>query len=235
MRFGIGLLVIISSSFLLVLAGCSSRESDDSIKDMIQDLKKSPITPKDIEEGNVQSASFRLVQIGEPAVLPLIRALKRDCELGDKVELILSRIGKTAIPYIASEISSEQVIVRHHLVRALGAIGDKSGLPTLHESLADENQSVRAQAAISLGRIKSKLSVPCLVKTLDDSDVEVRCAVCIALGDIGSTKAVKALIQKLEDQEHKIVSCAVHALTKITGKDFGEDKERWQQYTSAKN
>lgn len=70
------------------------------------------------------------------------------------------------------------------------------------------------------------------VQALGDEDWDVRRAAALALRDIGpdAKEAVPALIQALGDEGSGGRLPTALALEAITGQDFGEDAERWQQW-----
>ena len=50
------------------------------------------------------------------------------------------------------------------------------------------------------------------------------------MGEIGSPRAVKPLIRALDDKSNSVRDAAAMGLTRITGKNFGEDQVAWNQY-----
>ncbi len=72
---------------------------------------------------------------------------------------------------------------------------------------------------------------PPLIQALGDKDKWVRLAAARALGEIGpeAKEAVPALIQALKWKEN-IRRKAAWALGEITGQDFSEDPDRWQEW-----
>lgn len=132
--------------------------------------------------------------------------------------------------------------VRRAAAEALGDIGSEAvdAVPVLIQILEDEEWSVRKAAITALGNIgpEAAEAVPALVQELrDESDA---CDVAImALGKIGpgATEAVPALIQILEDGHgrlHGRHEITAEALEGITGEDFGQDADRWQQWWDAR-
>lgn len=72
---------------------------------------------------------------------------------------------------------------------------------------------------------------PPLIQALGDKDKWVRLAAARALGEIGpeAKEAVPALIQALKWKEN-IRRKAAWALGEITGQDFSENPDRWQEW-----
>jgi curved DNA-binding protein CbpA len=86
-------------------------------------------------------AKMKLVEIGKPAVVPLIRELK-----------------------------SKDHEVRYFAVVALGEIGDKAAFEPLLEMLEDKWDLIRSYAAEGLGRLKDKRAIPALLDIYYNKD-----------------------------------------------------------------
>ena len=72
---------------------------------------------------------------------------------------------------------------------------------------------------------------PLIAVLKDDEHPYARGSAAVALGDLGVSRAIDPLIAVLKDDEHPYVrESAVGALEKTTGRDFGEDPEKWQQW-----
>ena len=119
-------------------------------------------------------ASKSLAEIGEPAVEPLVNALK-----------------------------GEEGNIKRYATFALKNIGDENVVDYLIEALEDDDWSVRKTSAKSLGEMESKDAVEPLIEALKDEDWGVRTAVAKALGDIGDQKAIDPL-KKLGGQLREI-------------------------------
>ena len=63
-----------------------------------------------------------------------------------------------------------------------------------------------------------------------DVDADVRLAAAKALGETKNTAATAALGEALNDSDPAMQYQGVLALQKVTGKDLGDDVNRWQQY-----
>ena len=63
-----------------------------------------------------------------------------------------------------------------------------------------------------------------------DVDADVRLAAAKALGETKNPAAVAALGEALTDADPAMQYRAVLSLKKVTGKDLGNDVDRWQQY-----
>ncbi len=102
-------------------------------------------------------------------------------------------------------------------------------------ALADENEDVRTAAAEELeesGSQETKDTISAFIQALRDQDKDVRVAAAEGLGAIGpeAVEAVPALIQALQDEDEDLRVAAAMALVAITGQDFGDEADRWQQW-----
>jgi HEAT repeat protein len=109
------------------------------------------------ENSGVRSKSLiALVEIGEPSVDPLIRAL-----------------------------SNDNWQIRRQAAETLGVIGLKKSVEPLIHTLEDENSWVRKTAAESLGNIGDRRAVNPLKNLLKDDSLEVQAVVSDALEKLG--------------------------------------------------
>ena len=101
----------------------------------------------------------------------------------------------------------------------------------LIKATADPDAAVRAHAALALASIKSDFATPTLSsRSLFDEDLHVRYNAALALGEIGDRAAVAPLIEALKDRESQVRKAAATSLVKLTGKNFGQNAERWRRY-----
>lgn len=130
------------------------------------------------------SAWKSLVDIGKPAVEPLVQALK-----------------------------DESVYVLANAAKVLGEIGDARAIEPLVQALRDvtakelftpyyfNTSDVRVSAAKALGEIGDARAVEPLIQALKDENFWVRANAAKALGKIGDARAVEALLQVLKDDD----------------------------------
>ena len=106
-----------------------------------------------------RAASEALVNIGSPAISPLIDALK-----------------------------DNNPDVRWAAIRALGKLGDPSAVKPIIKALRDEDSGVRKTAAEALGKIGDARATVALIAAVDDEDWSVRQAAVESLGKVGQLK-----------------------------------------------
>jgi HEAT repeat protein len=101
----------------------------------------------------------------------------------------------------------------------------------LKAALADGDAHVRVVACEAWGKHSDAEGVKLLSDTLrGDVDADVRLAAVRALGETKNPQAVPALGDALSDTDPAMQYRAVLSLEKVTGKDLGNDVERWRQY-----
>ena len=94
--------------------------------------------------------------------------------------------------------------------------------------LSRPEPEIRAQGASGLGYLGVSSAVPQLANLLvGDPESRVRFAAAFALGEIGEQSAVEDLIGALQDPDSMTAGAARAALTKIFGKDLGDDPSAW--------
>ncbi|MCP4695954.1 MAG: hypothetical protein GY862_03755 [Gammaproteobacteria bacterium] len=181
-------------------------------------------------------AAEALVKIGQPAVEPLIAALK-DSEVRQAAVDALVKIGEPAVVPLIAEFKDSEV--RQAAVDALVKIGQPAVEPLI-AVLKDSDKDVREVAADVLEKIgwqpgKDKTGAwfwiakrnwdKCvetgrpaaepLIATLKDSDKDVRRAAAEALGQIGDSRAVGPLIAAFKDNNKDVHRAAANSLQQI--------------------
>ncbi len=159
-----------------------------------------------------------------------------DKEVRGAAAEVLGKIGPEAVeapPALIQALKDEEPSVRNAAQEALEKIGP-GAIPALVQALEDKDEDVRKSAAWVLSKIgpEARDAVPALIQTLQDEEPSVRDYAAWALGKIGpeAKEAVPALIQALQDENENVREGASEALEAISGKDFGDDAVRWQQW-----
>lgn len=119
--------------------------------------------------------------------------------------------------------------VRLAAASALGKVGDSRAVTPLIGAL-DDRKRVKEIAARALGEIGDMRAVEPLITQLHDENWEIRGTVAKALGKIGDDHAIQPLISLLEDKNENVRWHAVQALEAITGKSYGENIFKWEQW-----
>ncbi len=174
------------------------------------------------------------IKIGEPAVEPLIVALK------DKSDYVRRNAAK-ALGKIKDKSAVEPLIavlkdkneysrVREEVVKALGEINDSRAVEPLIAALRDSDYNMPMYAAEELGNLKDKRAVEPLILALKHERDMVRSYAAKALGKIKDKRAVEPLIALLGDKFRMVRSYTARALGNITGESFGISQSQWKEW-----
>jgi HEAT repeat protein len=156
------------------------------------------------------------VEIGAPAVLPLINAFRAPREDSRRAAVAsLSKIGAPAVDALIEALRDETEHVYPSAVETLGNIG-ASAVPALLLALDDEHFVVCKGAAEALGIIGDARAVEPLIRTLRVGVwYVIRKAAADALGRISDERAVDQLVAALGDEYFKVRDSAQESLLRI--------------------
>jgi HEAT repeat protein len=148
---------------------------------------------KNADKASAEEALHALAQLGEPAVPPLIEALKMpDCR--PLAASILGYIGPPAKSAVA---------------------------PLVEMAKTDKSPVARREALMALGGIgpAAAAGVPAAIAALDDADEKVVIAACFALAQLGpaAKEAIPALKKRAESKDEGVRQEAVKALKALGG------------------
>jgi HEAT repeat protein len=164
------------------------------------------------EDPNIAYASaYALIDIGKPAVDPLIEALKDDNpQVRSFAALALGEIrDKKAMKPLLEILADPSPKVRMNVAYSLGEIGAVEAVEPLIKLLKDEDGEVVRMTVIALGLLKDPRATEPICKVMDRDDANVRhednpnirYEALIALGEIGDPRAVDTLVDLLADKE----------------------------------
>jgi hypothetical protein len=133
---------------------------------------------------------------------------------------------------LAAEIRNENdPLIRLEIIRALGRYPGDAADAILKAAMSDPDAQVRVTACEAWGRRGDAQAVALLAESLrSDVDADVRLAAAKALGETRNPAAVAPLGEALNDSDPAMQYRAVLSLKKATGKDLGDDVDRWQRY-----
>jgi HEAT repeat protein len=208
----ISFLILITIGMLLS-GGCAP--SVDELKDK-QDIWGLIDILNYGSDTEVQASVEALVDIGEPAVGPLIETIKDDMYGGDILiytvvalgEIGDSRAVEPLIEVLKNEdinqneyINYKDINIKENAAVALGKIGDSRAVEPLISALKDEYGNVQESIIEALVKI-GEPSIEPLIKALGDEDWDIYKNAAVALVDIGEL-AVESLIEalKYEDED----------------------------------
>jgi HEAT repeat protein len=101
---------------------------------------------------------------------------------------------------------------------------------TVIQNLNSEYRDLRMSAVWTLRKVKDPRALEALIKALKHEDLLVREKVAEALGERKDLRAIEPLISALKDEEKTVHEIAAKALQNITGKDFGQDHDKWMTW-----
>jgi len=175
------------------------------------------------ENDDARGAAFEaLVEIGEPAVEPLITALS-DKSLDERRMVVAGIIVKTdtmeVIPHYADlqvklndAFADKGFTARAAAAAALGEIGDARAIEPLIAALKDDDLPVRWVAAGALFEFRDARTLEPLA-TLEEDDLLIKGGLWLLL--IGDARTVKPLIAKLVDEDDDVRQTATEVLKKL--------------------
>jgi len=147
----------------------------------------------------VKDAAAALGQIGDArAVEPLIASLKHfEVEFSLTT---LKQIGEPAVQPLISALKGDDADVRRYVAWTLGKIRDPRYVEPLIAALTDKEVKVRHGAVNGLGMFGDPRAIEPLIATINDTDENIRASVVDALGNIRDPRVVEPLIAALKDK-----------------------------------
>lgn len=142
-----------------------------------------------------------LVEIGSPAVEPLIEALKsEDSDTRRNASKALGELkDPSAVGPLIASLRDARSYVRRNAVKALGVLGDTRSVQPIIKLLNDPDAGVRVDAVVALGALKDLKAVEPLCEVLSDEDSDVRINAIEVLGEMGDRRAMEPLTNCLRD------------------------------------
>lgn len=184
-------LVFMASGFA---AGAGEREKVDELIDTLG-------------QGDWRNAVDALVQIGEPAVEPLIRMLQdrsiKPWNVHARAVNALAKIGSPrAVDAVVKSLEDAGLnqYVRGSVVLTVAELKPKEAAEVLSRVSRDKNQFVRWKCAQALGMLGDKKGSDALIRALSDEDQYVRAAAARSLGQIKAENAAESLIGAFKDE-----------------------------------
>ncbi len=141
----------------------------------------------------------------------------------------LVEIGDPAVEPLIAVLEDEDVSVQKYATDALGRIGDVRAVEPLLLAASKAGPSTLGKTQVALREIGEPAVEP-LIAALQDEDSSVRRWAAWALGEIGDARAVEPLIAALNDRDFWVRRTTAEALEKITGQELGRDRIKWQKW-----
>jgi HEAT repeat protein len=113
---------------------------------------------------------------------------------------------------------------------SLFVYAENDQVDTVIQNLNSGNRDLRLIAVWTLRKVKDPRALEALINALKHEDLHVREKAAEALGEIKDPKAIEPLISVLKDKGETVPEIAAKALQNITGKDFGQDYDKWLKW-----
>ena len=158
-----------------------------------------------------------LAEIKEPAVEPLLNALKdKDPNVRQATAWALGQIADArALDPLLAALNDPNIDARSAVIWALGQCRDKKVVQHLLPMLKDKEAVLRGAAVEALGCIGDASTAEAVIGALKDEQVSVRNAAAIALGMMGDQRAKGPLMSLLNDKDRDVREHAREALNKL--------------------
>lgn len=183
----------------------------------IKDVRAIPHFIRLIEERQdtsmVFSAKKSMINIGKPAIEPLLKALKHENgEVRRAYADILYSLGDICtVEQLLNVMNDSHFMVCYHLVNAVSKHGEHAILPLISVMMNPKHKA-KAYAAAALGYLKDDRAVEPLIEVLKDKDKDVRQFAAQSLGIIADNKAFEPLLGLLKDDNFEVRRRTVSAL-----------------------
>lgn len=143
-------------------------------------------------------------------------------EVKPAVESALAKIGEPAVAPLIQALRDKDSWIRNGAARALAEIRDARAVEPLIRALEDEDDNVQTEAAYALGRIGDARAVAPLINVFRRHETvglwrTPASAAAWALGDIGEA-AIESLTRALTDEDHRVQRGAKEALEHFKAK-----------------
>ena len=140
-----------------------------------------------------------LVQIGEPAVEPLIASLARI--KFSSIRFVLATLGdigdRRGVETPIQFANTKDYYIRSSAIKSLGKIGDPTAVEPLIKVLISRNKNHRREAAKALGMIGDPKATEPLIGCLTNPDKHLELEAALALVKIDNARATNRLIRSI--------------------------------------
>lgn len=204
-------------AFLLVLGTLVLAAADGQATARLRALSGGEGGPPSYDEA--LTLLHDLVGMGEPAVAPLLDALRStDPALRAHAAFALGRLrSPQAVGPLLAALNDLVPDMRAAVSEALGCIGDPRAVEALLAGLAREHEMDQRGAAVALGALRARAAVGPLQSLLASANWETRWRAAVALGQIGDRTALPALGALANDRDPVTAAAAAWARAAIQG------------------
>lgn len=183
-------------------------------------------------EDQFELAKIMLRQKDRQMVDLIAEALTKN--VNEKTRIWAARILKeikdpSTIESLISAMGDQNEQVRGIAVEALAGIKNSRAVELVLDACNKrklQDKYLRICALRALPQIEDPRRIDILIAALNDKATGVLINTCLAMGEIKDPRFIEPLLAKFEGQSESVGI----ALAKITGQNFGQDKEKWQQW-----
>lgn len=134
---------------------------------------------------------------------------------------------------VAEMLGEHDPRVRCRILDAATEFDTPEALAICRGALQDPDDRVRMAACSAWGRRGGAEAIELLASRYrNDTDLDVRLRAIRALGDLQDAAAVPVLAKALEDSDPAIQYRAVASLKRCSGRDLGNDVNRWREWAA---
>jgi HEAT repeat protein len=150
----------------------------------------------------------------EQTIETMIQAIKEDnAPIRNRMFFRIRDIGEPAVdPLIAAYAANSELPVRQYIINMLSWVGGDKAYEFVTGKITDPRAEIRQKAAEGICTMDATQGIPLLIQALDDEDPNVRIAAIVSLGVLEDPAAIEPLKQKLEDPEERVAKFAENYL-----------------------
>ncbi len=135
-----------------------------------------------------------------------------------------------SVSYLIELLDDTNWMVKVVSIKALREIKDERAIEPIINAIYDKQIEVKIEAIRTLGVFKDKRATIPIIICLNDKNPLIKEISAYALGEIKDKRAVYPLINLLGDKNPEIRKISLESLKKITGVNFGYEKEKWYNW-----
>jgi len=150
----------------------------------------------------------------EQAIETMIKAINEDnAPIRNRMFFRLRDIGDPAVdPLIAAYAANSELPVRQYIINMLSWVGGEKAYEFVTGKITDPQAEIRQKAAEGICTMDATQGIPLLIQALDDADANVRIAAIVSLGVLEDPAAIEPLKKKLEDPDDRVAKFAENYL-----------------------
>ena len=134
---------------------------------------------------------------------------------------------------VATVLEEHDPRVRAKILEIAAAFDTAAATAICKGALEDPDERVRMAACSAWGKRGGPEAVQLLAaRYQSDSELDVRLRALRELGTLGDKQAIPVLARALEDSDPAVQYRAVAALKKVSGRDLGNDVNKWREWAA---